>query len=419
MSKEWRDNLWIILGLTIVSLAIWLFCSALFSTVRYTFLPMGFDESDVFVVDVNTLDPSSSGYVDFGEETEERNKDDMRTLLTMIRDNGNVEAAGFALNGTPYNFSGINSGIYIKGDEPDSIGFRGNFRYYSPEVVKVLRLRSLTGKGSGWLYEKLMEGEMFVSPDPEYDPSLLGKMNEWGWPLGYRAAEDMVGKNVNEYGDSITSYHVADMVELVRRSEFDPPGGGGVIIPIDESHLDDIDDILIRVKPGRADKFREEFESSPELMMRRNVFLGNLILLSEKSKTVDRQSVLDVRLYLTLIGFFLIILFLGLFGTFWFRIQQRISEIAIRRVFGARRKDIFSRIIAEGMLLLIGATIIAGIIGWILLKKTELIEGFSTQELIWFEIATAVIVAVGIILSVIYPAWKAMQIQPAIAVRNE
>lgn len=420
MRNEWRDNFWIMIGLSIVSLAIWLFCSALFTTMRYSFLPLGFDEKDVYVVSIGKVASSSPSYKNYGEETSQVNNDDLRALLAMIRGSQNVEYAGFSKNGTPYVMGGWNASLNIVGNEPDTIGFAANFRFVSPDVVKVLRLRSLTGKDTDYLHNKLKEGEIFVAPDPEYDASLIGKKDDRGWIFGYRPAEALNGKYVMKTQDSINTYHVADVVELVRRSGYDSPNHGGVIMPVDESgNIGDMSDILIRVKPGCGDKFRKEFESTPEMMSRRNVYLRNLMKLSDKKLAAERNEVLDVRLYVTLIVFLLIILFLGLLGTFWFRMQQRVSEIAIRRVCGASRSDIFRRIISEGMILLIGATILTGIIGWLILKKTELIQGFSDMELIWFELATIVIVAVGIVLSILYPAWRAMQIEPAEAVRDE
>ncbi|MDE6796140.1 MAG: FtsX-like permease family protein [Muribaculaceae bacterium] len=420
MRNEWRDNLWLMLGLAIVSLTIWLFCSALFSTTKNYFLPLGFDEEDVYVLSVGHLEPTAPTYIDFGELTREKASDDMRGLIARIRESQNVEVAAFSDNGTPYKMSAINSGLNIIGEEPDTIGFVGNFRSLSPEGVKVLRLRSLTGKDENYLKGKLESGEILVSPDPYWEREKMSVLNEWGVPVSRFPAEELVGKNVIMNNDSASRYHVADAVALVRRSSFDNPWGGGVILPINEAgDICRVREILVRVKPGNGDKFCQEFESTPDMLSRRNTYLYGLTSLSDMGTAVEKDDVLDVRLYVALIIFFLIILFLGLLGTFWFRMQQRVSEIAIRRVCGASRWAIFRRVFGEGMLLLIGASVLAAIVGWAFIKQTDLIQGFSDIELIWFELATMAIVAVGIVLSIIYPAWRAMQIEPAEAVRDE
>ena len=48
-------------------------------------------------------------------------------------------------------------------------------------------------------------------------------------------------------------------------------------------------------------------------------------------------------------GFLLLNIFLGLLGTFWFRTQQRRSEIALHKVHGASDMSIFTRLISEGL----------------------------------------------------------------------
>lgn len=52
-------------------------------------------------------------------------------------------------------------------------------------------------------------------------------------------------------------------------------------------------------------------------------------------------------------GFLLLNIFLGLLGTFWFRTQQRRSEIALHKAHGASDMSIFVRLISEGLLLLL------------------------------------------------------------------
>lgn len=416
--NEWRDNTWIVLGLSIVTLAIWLFCSALFNTMKDFFIPLGFDEKDVYVLSIGALDSNSPTYADFGEETKQKNNEDLRALLSLIRKSPNVEAAGFSYFGTPYKRGSYNASLFLAEGEIDSIGFKASIRIVSPEVVRVLHLKSLTGKDEDYLQKKLEKGEILLSPDPHYDPTLKGK-DRAGHHLAKRDAKDLVGHYMIRGSDSINKYRVADIIPLVRRYRYDREWTGGAIVPINESSFKDMHEIIIRVKPGCGDKFREEFESTPEMISRRNVYLYNYTKLSDMGKTTEREDLLDVRLFVALIGFFLIILFLGLLGTFWFRMQQRVSEIAIRRVCGASRWDIFRRVLGEGMILLIGATVLAGIVGWIIIKKTDLIQGFTTIQIICFEGATMLIVALGIVVSIVYPAWRAMSIEPAVAVRDE
>lgn len=425
MMHEWRDNLWIMLGLAIISLAIWLFCSGLFSVMRYYFLPVGFDDEDVYSLSVNTLYPGLKEYVDLGDNANYINRQDINVLRERIEQSPNVEAAGLISWGGPYSGSNSPRIFYLADEENDTLGYSAALVNISPEVISVFKLSSLTGKDEVWLKKKLDDGEILITPDPTLDEKrkLFEKLNSrydrWGFSLISRTAEEMNGRSVYCQGDTTTTYHVADIIQVMRANHFDAPTSGNAFQKIDENGKREVRNILIRVKPGCGDKFREELKSNPELRRMRNIYLSDYTKFSENGDVMERGYKLNVRLYLTLIGFFLIILFLGLLGTFWFRVQQRVGEIAIRRVCGASRREIFRRIIGEGMLLLAGSSVIAGVVGWILVKKALIIKDFSTAEVIWFEIATIVIVALGIIISVAYPARKAMNVEPAEAVRDE
>ena len=121
-----------------------------------------------------------------------------------------------------------------------------------------------------------------------------------------------------------------------------------------------------------------------------------------------------------------------LFVSFWFRVQQRVSEIAIRKVCGANRKQIFVRLITEGLILLFVSTIIVSAIIWPVADKfmdkfirmsnrisfmgASLIDN---QVILIMEITSVIVIAIGIIISLWYPARKAMQIEPAEAIKSE
>lgn len=413
MTYEWRNNIWLILGLTIASLAIWYFCLSVYSIGKNYFLPMGFDGEDVYVMKLGTHFPGSPNYVDEGEHTREMDDSDKKLLLAKIRSNPNVEAAGFSINGSPYQNSFEGMPIRLARPTVDSVYYLGNFRHISPEVVRVLRLESRTGEDADYLQQKLEEGEILVG---HVDKDRLSDY----YKDGFRLAEELYGQYVCS-GDTTVLYHVADVINKVRRNTYENMSDwGDIIFPIDENaFLGEVSTIMVRVKPGCGDKFLRDYVSDPDLTTQRNIYVTKCTGLSDLRKSVERNNDMQVRMYMVLICFMVIIIFLGLLGTFWFRVQQRVSEIAIRRVCGASRGDIFRRLIGEGLLLLIGASILTAIIGWILIEKLDYDEKFTRMELAWLEAATFILVIVGIILSILAPARLAMRINPAEAVKEE
>ena len=117
------------------------------------------------------------------------------------------------------------------------------------------------------------------------------------------------------------------------------------------------------------------------------------------------------------------IIFLGLLGTFWFRVQQRTGEIALRKVTGATSGDIVRRLIGEVLILFTIAVIIATVIT-VILVKTSVISVYTDFDywkitLIIPSIGTLLIMVVALMLGVWFPAIRAMRVQPAIALKEE
>lgn len=415
MKYDWLNNLWLVIGITIMSLTIWYFSTSLFTILRNYFIPLGVDKENVYVMDIGWIQGDSPEYIPPSEDNPHQDNDDLKNLLFVVRESPNVEAAGFSLNGTPYNQEYQGNTIYL--DDADTIGYHGNVRCISPEVVKVLRIQSYTGKDLDYLQSKLEAGEILVAHTDD-NISLVPIDEDEDEYIVSRSGEEMNGKTVMKSNGK--QYHVADLINLIRCDAYEEFfSRGGIVFPIDESGRIHATQILVRVKPGCGDRFYEEYVSSFDRMRQRNVYLQEPVKLTDMETLVEREGDVNVKLYSSVIAFVLIIVLLGLFGTFWFRVEQRVGEIAIRRVCGASRGDIFRRLIGEGMILFVGACILTAIIGWYAIDKLNMSDDFTAKELIWLEMATMALVAGGIVLSILGPAWMAMRINPAEAVKDE
>ena len=228
-------------------------------------------------------------------------------------------------------------------------------------------------------------------------------------------------------------YRVGDVVQQIKRNEYEiNTENGNVFFPLNEHQPGMACNILLKLKPGTADKFYEEFQNNKNLRSVRNVYLCDLTSLMEHKELIQKNNDVNVRVYFSVTLILLITIFLGLLGSFWFRVQQRVSEIAIRKVCGANRKQIFVRLITEGLILLFVSTIIVSAIIWPVADKfmdkfirmsnrisfmgASLIDN---QVILIMEITSVIVIAIGIIISLWYPARKAMQIEPAEAIKSE
>ncbi|MBD5358513.1 MAG: FtsX-like permease family protein [Bacteroides sp.] len=408
MRNEWRDNLWLIIGLAIVSFAIWWLTMNFYQQVSGLFYEKGFDVEDVYMLDISKIPSDSPEFIERSEE--ERaflDSQDLRMLIANIRNSQYVEAAAFSQNGLPYNFSYYGSAIYLDTEPKDTIGYSGNFRNMSPDMVKVLKLKSRTGKNLDELENILRSGSILVSNMFSY------------WSANYRAPEEFLDQNVIlNYSDK--TYRVGDIIHQIRRSDYAVEPGGMVIFPINEEENLNADAVAIRIKPGMGEKFREEFENDRAMQQYGNYIFYKLTKMTDQAKSAQKSHSTNARMGFALIMSLLIIIGLGMLGVFWFRTQQRISEIAIRKVCGAKSSDIFRRILSEGMLLLIIATLVVAAVGWPLMKATLLKESEITNMTVFYsELITLAIVALGITVSLWWPAHRAMKIEPAIAIKDE
>ena len=132
--------------------------------------------------------------------------------------------------------------------------------------------------------------------------------------------------------------------------------------------------------------------------------------------------------------FVLVSVFLGFLGSFWYRTQQRVPELALRKVNGATNSDLLRRFISEGLLLLVMPSLLlvpAGLVIIQIINDATESEGGSTfsmdfqglplgQWIIWAGLAMSVAsLAIMIVAGIWMPARKAMKVEPAIALKDQ
>ncbi|MDE6142572.1 MAG: FtsX-like permease family protein [Muribaculaceae bacterium] len=404
--NEWRDNIWLVIELAVVGFSIWLLVFLLYSMTKNLYSPRGFDPDDVYSISVRTIGEDSPEFVSSSAGGDVNYYVDRSDLLRRLRENPNVEAVAVHSNGLPYNYNFMGNSLSRFDVDNDSVPYMGNLRKASPEMVRVLRLESRTGLTQQQLEDALRRGELLISNDMAYSM-------ESGDPVALKGERVVIGN------DSSQVYKIADVIDCVRRSDYEPAFRGSIIYPLDEDKRW-TSGIALRVKPGRGKAFEEDFRTDKTLQRQRNVYLTDLTSLSDIREGCQRSMDVKVRMFSVVVAFLIVTIFLGFLGTFWFRMQQRVSEIAIRKVSGARKSWIFRRIVTEGLILLAVSMVIVSAVGWPVLM-TDVINEMNEPWYVFLllECVVALIVAIGIVISLWYPARKAMDIEPAIAIKAE
>lgn len=411
MLHEWRSNLWLIIELMIVSGVV---CYLSFQLLQLTYSfwePLGFDKNNVYTLSLRPINPESREFHG-GDDPEGAIREDTRNMLGRLRANPHVEALAVSKNAYPFTLQYMGNMMNIEG-LADSIQYSGNLRHASPDIVRVLKLESLSGISPSEMENRMRNGEIILSyVDIERED------------LPIASVYDLVGKKMKFTEDSSFNYKAAAIIPIITRTSFEWRKSGMILKPIDESTLK-VDnsglELILRVKAGQETQFVEQFNSDPSLRRHRNVVLHDLQSLTKRQHSIERAYDIPLRLTISMISFFLIIVFLGLLGSFWYRMQQRTSEIALRKVTGASDGDIFRRMLSEASLLFILAFIPGAGLYFLYIYFTviKLWNNFSPTIIIIPIIFTYFIMQIIVLIGVWMPARRAMSIEPAIALKDE
>lgn len=412
MRNEWCSNTWMMIELLVVGLVLWcifLILSLMSSLHRE---PVAADYSDIYVGNLGYLGQNATYYKPYDDE--HNYLTDFEMLAANLSTNPYVEIVGRGTNALPYNynFSGRILTTTIDGKKEQ---YHCNLRSMTPEAVKAIRLHGLNGETPDELAEIIRRGELIVT-SIEYDVESLH-------PERWRGKEAYFSRD-----DSSQVYKVGAVVDAIRRSDYEP--SGGAVIQNEARQWSQ--QIIVRVKEGRGEEFMASLTGND--LEFGNVYVSNMQSLEDVKEACHREISTLRRNIIICAIFVLVSVFLGFLGSFWYRTQQRVPELALRKVNGATDAALFRRFISEGLLLLAIPMVLLvptgiGFLGVLAYLTGD--EGASIFELsingypagqwlIWGSLAMAILsLAIMIVGGIWMPARKAMKIEPAIALKEQ
>lgn len=399
MLNEWRSNIWIVIELVIVLLVLQLIFGMLYSIYSLRKPVLHADLDDIYVAWIDNLEEDCDGYVPY--DSAHSAATDLEMLMTRLRSNPCVEKAGYGTsNSIPYQYNFWGTAVGLPGDEKRTAFV--NVRGISPEMLEVMQIGGVRGETPGQLadimrrgYTLLSEAEMPAADTPR--------------------AADFVGKDVEKKQDPPEIRHVGAIAEPMRRSDFEPAFYGTWYEPIepDEARV-----IVLRVKPGMGHRFIVSMNDTA--LRSGNMFLTDFTCMSDLRDMCQMDTTQAVNGITVCALFVLVMIFLGFLGTFWFRTQQRVSEIAIRKVNGATDRDIYQRFFAEGLTLLGVAVVVASpVTVWIVRNLGDMMDlSILDNELAVPVIFSIVVLGLLIIAGIYAPARRAASVNPAEALKD-
>lgn len=407
IKNEWRSNLWLAIELLLVSVVMWYIVDSLYCTTATYLEPRGFDISHTYHIEMGILNDKSPDFVTYQSDEELRR--DVLELVDRLQHRPDIEAVSLSSAAYPYNASNNWNPVLLIGDNQTPINILR--RMVTPDFLRVFRYTGVNGETPEQLAQMVEEGKFLLSESFCKDRNL--KPNE------------LIGKPFYLHGDTTQMHILGAVLNSVRYSDYQQ--GDYCLsfvekLPID--WMDHTQELCVRVRPEYDKEFRARLMADSESQYRiGNIFISNIYPFKDKRRAYQQQQTNDIRNKVTGMSFLMLNVFLGLLGTFWFRTQQRRSEIALHKVHGATKRMVFIRLVSEGLFILLLITPLALLIDFnIAHAELNAFRNGTTLEwdrLLLCVVISFVLIAAMIAIGILIPANKAINTKPVEALHDE
>ena len=409
--NERRGNAWLMLEYTIVFCVLWFCCDYGFSLYRSFYGKTGIDLRHTYSIKM-------------GKRADLPDTDWYATVLTLkerIKRYPGIEALAFGSWSLPYGGSYAEEGFTVNSDTT------GEQKTYNTRQIPV------TSDYFKVFKIEMQQGKIFDEADPK--TAVISPFDAKGKLFGsYTACYEPVSEVrtiTPAWGDQSFARNVTGITKPLKIIRYGSSPISIVFQPLTPETADPQQDIMVRVKPEAEADFVEKFARD----MRDQLSVGPYFLLwvtpiENEKKASDESTFYHMKGVYAIIGFLVVNVFLGLLGSFWFRVQARRSEIGLRVAMGSSKRKVRRMIVSETLLLLSMACVIGPAV-CLNLSKTDLVEAIgipianraawgigAEQDAINFA-ATSVFLAIVSVFAVWYPARQASEVPPADVLREE
>ncbi len=411
ITNEWRSNVWLGVELVLVSVVMWYVVDYFYVTASIYNEPRGFDIENCYLITLGELTDKSPDYI--ANQTPEEYRDDALQMLQRLQNRPDIEAA--SISNTSYPYNGSNRTSSLRYDTLQADGWVIH-RVATPDFVRVFRYQGANGETPEQLAELLKDEQSFLASDNLFEQKYGVKLTS------------LVNKGFYMNRDTVRTVKLAASLQTVRYQDFQQGAYSLSMIKLFPERwlLSGATDYewCVRVKEGQDKGFKERLLADSEKHFRvGNFFIAEVRSFADIRRNFQMAQTTQIRTYAFGMGFLLLNIFLGLLGTFWFRTQQRRGEIALMKVMGGTDRSVFIRLISEGLLLLLLATVPAFIIDFNLAhaEMNAWMNG-TTLELSRLLITVGItfaLIAAMIVVGIWIPASRAMKVHPAEALHAE
>jgi putative ABC transport system permease protein len=189
-------------------------------------------------------------------------------------------------------------------------------------------------------------------------------------------------------------------------------------VPLAQALSDDIY-LVVRPKSGRAQALTSAVRAAISRVDREQlVSVREIRTLDDIERTVTGRHRFRAVLVVAFAALALVLAMVGVFGILGYSVQQHVRDFGVRRALGATTSDILrlvtinaARVIASGAAI---GLVLSAVSGRLIEK---MLFGVQPLDLATFAFVT-VVVGITAAIAIAGPAWRAVRIDPATALRN-
>lgn len=179
--------------------------------------------------------------------------------------------------------------------------------------------------------------------------------------------------------------------------------------------LNYMSNLHIRLKSNVPPIFEEKVSKIVAQVTKRND--ATISKLEDMRTKTSKETWIPMIAMLSICGFLVLNVALGLFGVLWYNISKRKSEIGLRRTLGATKSEVSMQFISEVLLV----TIVGIIVGLFFAFQLPLMKVFEVENLNYYYgmLISSSLILLLVLLCAFYPSSQAAKIHPAVALHEE
>jgi putative ABC transport system permease protein len=233
-------------------------------------------------------------------------------------------------------------------------------------------------------------------------------------PIGMRVAFKVAGSP----DDKPDVGEIVGVAKQVKGRPDEPKDYVQIYVPLPQQLSDDML-MLVRPKSGRAEALTPAVRGAiSRVDTEQLVSVRDVTTLEDVERAATGRHRFRAVMVAAFAGLALVLAMVGVFGILAYSVQQRVRDFGVRRALGATTGDVLRLVVSDAArVVLIGVVVglaLSAVLGRLI---TTMLFAVRPLDAVTFAMVT-IVLAVTAALAIAGPAWRAVRIDPADALRS-